>query len=451
MSDGYETERYTPGAGAVGFTLSQFRLTELTTTGTAAVFEIDAPHVSIGAASNNDVVLSDSTVSSHHCVLESRGEGYRVRDLESTNGTRVDGVRVVEAFLDPGARLRLGAVDLLFDATRTWLAVEPTVDEAFGHLVGSSDAMRATFAMLARVAATELTCLITGETGTGKELAARSIHAASRRSGSPFVVVDCGALTEGLVESQLFGHERGAFTGAEKRHAGCFETASGGTVFLDEIGDLPLELQPKLLRVLERREVCPLGSAKHIPVDVRVLAATHRDLAAMVEEGGFREDLFYRLAEVAVALPPLRERPEDIRVLGARILADLGGGATLAPDALAALEARAWPGNVRELRNVLRRAAALAPSSLIDARALATSTPAVAVATPASDADLRIPIRVDLSLKDARTRWLEMLESAYLARVVDAWGADPGVAAEKIGVHRKSFFRLLKQYGIKRT
>jgi DNA-binding NtrC family response regulator len=403
-----------------------------------------ASHVSIGTASTNDLRLTDDTVSRHHCEIVVREGKYVVRDLGSTNGTCVDGVRVYEAILEPGMHLALGDTRIRFDSRHRWVEVGESEVDHFGELYGTTSKMRTVFALLERVATVSLTCLIVGETGAGKEGAARGIHDASHRASKPFVIFDCGAVTANLVEAKLFGHERGAFTGADKSREGSFEAANGGTIFLDEIGELPLEVQPKLLRILERREVTRIGATHPIGVDVRVVAATHRDLSAMVGAGTFREDLLYRLAEVVVRLPPLREHRDDIPLLAQRILEQTDGPAkSFAPAAMAYLQGQNWPGNVRELRNTIRRAGALTQSAVLERHLLASLDqvrpsslpPATAGAGDSDD---------ELSLRDAK----RLAERDYLIRLVARFGSDLDAAALHAGVHRKSLARLLRQHGL---
>jgi len=420
--------------------------------------DVTAPTVRIGSAENCDLRLSDDTVSRHHCEVTVRDGRYVLRDLASTNGTTVDGVWVMEALLVPGARIGIGETEILFEGHRSWLPVEQSRSLGFGALVGKSALMRSVFGILERIAPTSLSVLIHGETGTGKDLAARALHDASQRAGGPFVVVDCGALSRNLVESQLFGHERGAFTGAEKSRQGAFERANGGTVFLDEIGELPLDLQPKLLRVLERQEVEPLGASDPIDVDVRVLAATHRDLGAMVESGEFRDDLFYRLAEVVVDLPPLRERREDVGPIAERLLseAEAARATSISEEAIAHLSQRDFPGNVRELRNIIRRAAVLAPGPVLgpeNLTALERMSPrgkakAVAAVPAGPEGTIVVPIHDDVAIKEARERWMGTLEKRYLEKLLVRFGDDIGAMAAHVGLHRKSVYRLLRQHGL---
>ncbi len=424
--------------------------------------EIENTRLSIGTSSKNDLVLTDKTVSRRHCEISVRNERYFLRDLESTNGTELNGTPVVEAFLSPGARIRVGDTEILFEPKKKWERVAGSETDHFGQMFGTSKAMREVFAMLTKVAATDLSCILVGETGTGKELAARAIHEHSSRAGRNFVVVDCGAVSKNLIESELFGHEKGAFTGADRQRVGAFELADGGTIFLDEIGELPIDLQPKLLRALERREIKRLGAGRHVEVDVRVIAATHRDLPDMIKKSNFREDLYYRLAEVVVALPPLRDRRDDIDVIADRIVeehvADGSPVRHISPEAFRELRARNWPGNVRELRNVLRRAIAMASTdtillsdlSLLGAERMSSSIPPPMWGSSGTGAGQpQLDVAEDLPIKEARERWVAPMERAYLERLVRRCGGDLDKAAQEAGVHRKSLERLLRQHNLK--
>jgi two-component system response regulator GlrR len=415
---------------------------------------IDSAHARIGAAPDNEIVLTAPTVSRKHCEVVVRDGRARIRDLGSTNGTQVDGVMVVEAFLDEeGARILVGDVELEYRGLTQWHDAEEAASTSFGELLGRSAVMRRVFTVLARVAPTPLTCLLIGETGTGKELAARALHDASERRDHPFVVVDCGAIAATLIESELFGHERGAFTGADRARAGAFELAHQGTIFLDEIGELPLDLQSRLLRALERREVRRIGARQSIDVDLRVVAATHRDIDDMVAAGTFREDLYFRLAEVIVHLPSLEERAEDIAFLADELLARLEGPPKrLSPEARALLTAHPWPGNVRELRNVIRRAAAFTAGPTIDASALELRAPRAdpaarrqSMATP-NEGAVAIEVRDDLAVGAARAAWARDLERIYLERIRARFGDDIDAAAAHMALHRKSVYRLLRDH-----
>ncbi|HVQ27280.1 MAG TPA: sigma 54-interacting transcriptional regulator, partial [Planctomycetota bacterium] len=324
--------------------------------------------VLLGTHPSSDVCLTDPHVSRLHARIDVEERDYVLADLGSTNGTRVGGVRVRQVCLEDGSEIELGATRLRFRVLDEPFRVELAQDEVFEGLIGRTPAMRELFALCARVAPTDATVLLQGETGTGKELVARALHQRSLRRDKPMVVFDCGAVPPTLIESELFGHERGAFTGAVAARSGVFERADGGTLFLDELGELTPDLQPKLLRVLETGELTRVGGEAPRKVDVRVVAATHRDLAAMISEGRFRADLYYRLAVIRLTIPPLRERREDVPLLAARFAREVLGEVPRGPQAAGkripeeTLEAvfedlrhHDWPGNVRELRNVVER------------------------------------------------------------------------------------------------
>src|SRR3990167_5354019 len=269
----------------------------------------------IGKKEDNDFALADNTVSRHHLMIEQSGDGFVLKDLDSTNGTLINDLRIKEAYLSPGDVISLGITQIEFIAFDEKVQIEPSTRTSFGEMVGKSKKMRQIFGICEKIAPTLATVIIEGETGTGKELVARAIHQHSLRKEKPFVVFDCSAVAPNLIESELFGHERGAFTGAIRDRKGAFEAANGGTIFLDEIGELSLDLQPKLLRALEQREIKRVGSTDTVKLDVRVICATNRELKAEVATGRFREDLYYRLSVVKVHLPALRERVEDIPLI----------------------------------------------------------------------------------------------------------------------------------------
>ena len=419
-------------------TVRRFRLLCAEGTAKGRAWESQGDTCSIGSHESNDLVLEDSTVSRFHCEVHVDARGAWVRDLESRNGTLVDGMRVMEAWLRPGSVLRLGRTVLRFQLVTDSNRLPVSERTEFGSLVGRSIAMRATFAVLERAAQSDATVLLEGETGTGKEAAAESLHRAGARRDAPFLVLDCGAIPANLLESELFGHEKGAFTGATERRRGVFEAADRGTVFLDEIGELATELQPKLLRVLERREVRRVGSNTSQKIDVRVIAGTNRDLRAEVNAGRFRPDLYFRLAVVRVGLPALRERPEDVPLLVERLLAQLGGGETAArlstPEFLASLSRGAWPGNVRELRNYLERCLVLeeaVPLAEVDAPEPATEDPSAPYA-------------------EARKRAIDRFERNYLAALMRVHGGNVAHAAEASGMNRVYLYRLLHRHGLMR-
>ncbi|HWZ89436.1 MAG TPA: sigma 54-interacting transcriptional regulator, partial [Polyangiaceae bacterium] len=318
--------------------------------------------LTVGKASDNDLVLPDDTVSRHHCKLERTPLGIIVRDLGSTNHTRVGRTAVREAVVESGSTIVVGSVELLLRGEPNRTQVLPSEATSFGEALGTSLSMRQIFGVLERIAPTDASVLLEGETGTGKDVLARSIHQISTRKEQPFVVVDCGAVSYNLIESELFGHERGAFTGAVAARQGAFEIAGHGTVFLDEVGELPLDVQPKLLRVLESGEFRRVGGNKTLHAEARIVAATKRNLKEEVERGKFREDLYFRLSVVPITVPPLRTRREDVPALVEQFL-DLArkrdpsaSAISLTRETVSALAAHDWPGNVRELRNVLDRA-----------------------------------------------------------------------------------------------
>lgn len=426
--------------------------------------EVDKPRITVGRSSACELSLSDRAVSSSHAEIEAAEAGWVIRDLGSTNGCWVGEIRLREAILPLGARVRVGATTLQIEPAAGSVEIPLSAGDRFHDLVGRSVAMRQIFAQLEKVAALDITVLITGETGTGKELVARALHAGSKRAKGPLVVQDCSALPRDLVESVLFGHERGAFTGATERRAGCFEQAQGGTVFLDEVGELDIALQPKLLRVLESRELRRVGGAQTIPADARVVAATNRDLRAMVGAGTFREDLYYRLGVVTIELPPLRARREDIPLLAAALLEQFCrrnpelGPRALGADALERLQAMPWPGNVRELRNTLERAASLSERAELSADdLLPVAAPRLAAAPagdPSAHAAARGEVREDLAalpFKDAKSRVLEAFEPAYLAALLARHQGNITRSAHAAGLTRYHLRELCKRYGLRNT
>lgn len=418
---------------------------------------MDRERVTIGRSLICDLVLSDKAVSGTHCEFVAEESGFVLRDLGSTNGTRVGEVRVRDVWVDKGAEVLVGQTRIRFDALNEQVEIQLSDESSFHELVGKSVRMREIFAILERVASTDLTALIRGETGTGKELVARALHKGSPRAKQPLVVQDCSAIPANLIESTLFGHERGAFTGALDRHRGSFEQAGGGTIFLDEIGELDMTLQPKLLRVLENREIKRVGGDKVIPVDVRVVAATNRDLRQMVNDGTFREDLYYRLSVVQVELPPLRERNEDILLLVNEFLRAFRARAfpgdprpfTLTKDAEHRLTTYPWPGNVRELKNTVERGASLADSRELGVRDLMPlwqKTPAVRVGGVESAEQF---VEDEVPFKDAKQKVLDTFEAAYLKCLLEKHSGNVTRSAEAAGLTRYHLRELAKRYGIR--
>ena len=395
----------------------------------------------VGAGKDCDLILADPQVSRRHAELTLMPTGVRVRDHGSTNGTWWQGTRVTEVVVPMGSLVRFGSTNVRFLAGQG-PTVPPSTRTRFGGMVGQSLPMRELFAVLELAAPTDVTILLGGESGTGKELAARAIHDHSPRAGGPLVVVDCSAISETLIDSHLFGHVRGAFTGAERDRKGAFVEASGGTLFLDEIGELPLAVQGKLLRALEAQTVQPVGSDRTVTVDTRVVAATHRDLARQVEEKAFRFDLFYRLAVVHAILPALRERLDDLPMLIGNFYE--GRGVPPGPiegDNLATLTAYAWPGNVRELRNALDRAWAMSGGGAPFAKLRVWLGAGGAI-------DTGEVVDTTLPFKEAKERWMEAFERRYLAGVFASHGGNISRAAAHADLSRRHMRELLRKYDI---
>ena len=409
--------------------------------GSGGQVALGARPVILGAAAGSDLVVDDPKVSRRHTELCAVEGGVRVKDLGSTNGTWWQGSRVTEVVVPGGAIIQLGSAQIRITAAEA-MVVPPSERERFGAMAGRSLAMRELFAVLELAAPSDATVLIEGESGTGKELAARAIHDQSARARGPFVVVDCSAISEQLIDSHLFGHVRGAFTGAERDRKGAFVEASGGTLFLDELGELPLPAQARLLRALEAQTVQPVGADRPVAVDTRVVAATHRDLARMVAAKEFRFDLFYRLAVVHVSLPPVRERLEDLPALIAVFYGARGADpGPIDGDNLDKLRQHAWPGNVREVRNVLERAWAMS-GGLVKFRDLRIWIEVAAAPALSELVDTTLPF------KDAKERWNDHFERRYLAAVHAGSGGNITRAAEHAGINRRHFRELLYKHGL---
>ncbi len=424
-------------------------------------FVISADVIQVGKAPENDLVIGDETVSRVHFAIVRDAKGYLLRDLQSTNGTFLDSAEIKEAYIRAGAVIGAGASEFKFTPFEERIEILPSEKEELGEMVGRSRAMREIFGLVERIGATDATVLIEGETGTGKDMIAKTLHLMSRRKDHPFVVVDCGAVAGTLIESELFGHEKGAFTGAVATRQGAFELASGGTVFLDELGELSLDLQPKLLRVLEQREFRRVGGSKTLKVDLRVIAATRKDLRSEVEKGKFREDLYFRLNVVPITAPPLRDRREDISLFIDHFLAKMGtpGQPTpqLSDSTRGALLAHDWPGNVRELRNVMERALALGsdPGALVAPLGdqMNYGSPSSGAAARASTANgLSGPDGFDFeagaSFRDTKEKWNEIFERRYLQWLLKRAEGNISKAARDADMDRKYLHKLLRKYGI---
>jgi DNA-binding NtrC family response regulator len=437
-----------------------------------AAFGADAPHVSsytivvsegpqaglefhvdntqpsrtlIGKSPACEVRLSDPEVSRRHAAIEVVGRRLRITDLGSTNGTYVDGVAIGIAFLRGGETLRMGRSAFRVQPEIVAAASPLPPRGAFGRLLGASPAMRKLYPLCERLAASTVPVVIEGETGTGKEQLAEALHEQGPRRDQPFVVLDCTTIAPSLIESELLGHEKGAFTGASGPREGVFERANGGTLLIDEIGDLPLELQPKLLRAIERSTIVRVGGSKPIHVDVRLLAATRRDLDREVQLGRFRDDLFHRIAVARVELPPLRERTRDVSLLARQFWTELGGDPNaIDADLLFRWEDYEWPGNVRELRNAVARRLAL--GDLADVESASKPDAHARSAGPSAASNQGDPIARILSsglpLVEARERLLDEFERRYVENSLENHGGNVTRAAAAAGVTRRYFQRL---------
>jgi transcriptional regulator with GAF, ATPase, and Fis domain len=407
--------------------------------------------VSMGAMDDNDVVLNEETVSRYHCKVIQDQDGYILQDQSSTNGTFINRVRIREAYLKSGCMVQLGKVELKFYFADEKVPIVPSQKERLGSLIGRNVKMREIYGIIEKIAPAGTTVVIEGETGTGKEVVAQTIHQLSPRSSGPMMIFDCGAVPENLIESELFGHEKGSFTGAIMTRQGLFEMAHGGSLFLDELGELNLELQPKLLRALEQREIKRVGSSKSQKVDVRVIAATNRNLEEEVRAGRFRQDLFYRLSVVRILIPPLRERPEDIPPLVDHFLKTHSFNRTpdgtlrvqgIDREALDLLAGYRWPGNVRELLNVIERAVSFSEGTTIQVRDLPDQL-RLAGTSPGVEA-----VTGEVTFKTAKEKWVSSFERDYILALLRKNNGNISHAAREADIDRKYFRKLMRKYGI---
>jgi transcriptional regulator with GAF, ATPase, and Fis domain len=401
--------------------IAKFRIRVLTGPDAPRTVESSSSEITIGSGLDQDLQLTDQYVSRNHCVI--------CEDLDSTNGTLVGEHRVTGAVIAPGDMITVGETVLEVDLPGDLITEPLSRDDHYGKVLGRSVPMRRVFALLERVASSDATVLIEGETGTGKSALAEAIHQNSPRAGKPFVVVDCGALPRHLLESELFGHERGAFTGATETRIGLFESAAGGTVLLDDIGELPIDVQPKLLRALERRRIRRVGSSREFPVDVRLICATHRDLRRAVNQRTFRTDLWYRINTVRVVLPPLRDRRDDIPMLVAAFYRDLLGDPNAAPpsELIRTMMNAGWRGNVRELRSAVERSLVGAPTLEDDGTAAAAE---------------------GLSFRTAKSLAAADWEKRYLAELLPAHDGNVSRAARAAKMNRSHLSELVRRHGL---
>ncbi|HVT09209.1 MAG TPA: sigma 54-interacting transcriptional regulator [Polyangia bacterium] len=405
------------------------------------LFEVSTAPITLGSGQGCDVLLSDPTVSRRHLEAAPGPDGVVLRDLGSTNGSFVQGARFQELTLGFGTEVTIGKTVLKYVPNEESIDLGPSEAESYGALVGRDAKLRRLFRLLDDVAATDATVLIEGETGTGKELIAEEIHRHSPRKNGPFIVFDCGAVPDELIESALFGHVRGAFTGAVTDRRGAFEEADGGTLFLDEIGELSLSVQPALLRALDKQSVRPVGGSTYTRASVRVVAATNRNLRAEIAARQFREDLYYRVAVVRMQVPPLRERPDDIPLLVEHFTRQFRNGEPLqiAPEDMARLQRHSWLGNVRELRNVIERACALSHGTRLEIDEALEERPG----RRSGAAD------IDLPFKAAKARVVDDFERGYIEALLKRHQGNLSAAARAAEIDRKHLRELLRKHGLR--
>lgn len=399
--------------------------------------QLASTSLKVGTGSTNDIQLTDPTASREHAIFFLTPAGVAIEDRDSTNGTFVNGTRIKHATVAQTGLVQIGLSILRLEVVPNRMILFPDDQAALAGLLGRSQAMRDLFALLRQLARTDLPVLVHGETGAGKDLVARAIHDLGARKSSPFLVLDCGSIVPDLLRSELFGHEKGAFTGATQTTAGILETAEGGTVFLDEIGEMELSVQPNLLRALETREIFRIGSKRPIPVNFRIVAATNKSLPKLVSEGKFREDLFYRLCGVTVRVPPLRERKEDICLLANAFAArhterNRLPPLQISPDAMAALEGYSWPGNVRQLRNLVEAASTLSDSGVVTQKTVVDLLQAQAQTQPSISVG---------SLEDA--------EKETIRRALESTGWRRKAAARQLGIAFNTMYSKIRKYGLR--
>ena len=407
--------------------------------------------LSVGTDPTSDLRLTDPTVSRRHLVLSLTPDGILAEDLGTTNGSWVGGVRLRAAIIPAGATLKLGGTVLTVKSSTSRFLVTPAQVASFHGLLGESPAMRNIYGLIQQLARTDLPVNVTGETGTGKELVGRALHLAGPRKDKPFLVLDCGSIMPDLLRSELFGHEKGAFTGADRANKGILEQARGGTVFLDEVGEMGLGVQPQLLRALETRQVTRIGSHAAMDVDFRVVSATNRDLKAMSLDGQFRSDLLYRLSAVTIRLPPLRDRREDIPAL-ARHFVEAYAQRHQVPAprfsnaALEALAVYAWPGNIRELKNTADALCALAAGATVDVPQVRQILGVERATSPAPTARAAVATPVVAAQVASK---LDDMEKQAIATALEQTGWNRRAAARQLGISPTTLLRKIEKFGLK--
>lgn len=403
----------------------------------------EGQEIKFGSATDCEMRLTDKTVSRHHLKAVLQNNTAILIDQGSTNGTYIHGSRFKEIAIGHGTEFKVGRTIIKYLPEEEAVEPEPSPDQHFGQLIGGDTKIRQLFKLMGDIAVTDATCLIEGETGTGKELIAEELHNHSLRRDGPFVVFDCGSVPRELIESALFGHIKGSFTGAHTDRNGAFAEAHGGTIFLDEIGEMAIDLQPSLLRVLDKGAIRRVGSNTYEKIDVRVVAATNRDLRTEVQEKNFREDLYYRLAVIRVGVPPLRERGNDIPVLINTFIQRFANGRNLqvTPEDMQTLRRYSWPGNVRELRNAVERACLLANGDFLSIDdALQGGGPETAPAA--------MGVRTDLPFKEAKGQLVAMFEREYIEDLMQRHAMNLSAAAREAQIDRKHLRELIRKYDL---
>ena len=434
---GQRTDVQAPQHQGEGFQPAQVRIKQ---GANELIHEITEESFTIGKDSFNALVVEDRFISSKHLKVTRREGCFHVMDLNSTNGTFLGSARIFEVEVPLNTVFRVGETELILEPLSLGRQAQ-----SFHGIIGDDPSVRQLVELIERVAPSTAAVAILGESGTGKELVARALHVCSPRAGQAFIPINCAAISKELIESELFGHEKGAFTGADKPRKGAFEEAHGGTLFLDEIGELPLELQAKLLRVLESGEIKRVGASRPSHVDVRVVAATNKDLLAEAREGSFREDLYYRLCVIPLLLPPLRSRKQDTAVLAehfVRAYSPRGQTVKLTSAAMDKLQQHPWPGNIRELRNVVHRALLLRKGPRIDASDISFDQEYSREPTGAAAVSLEMPVGLTLEMM------LQRLERQIIENTLRRYHHNKERTAKELGLARSTLFKRLKEWGI---